>query len=227
MLAAVVCAVLCGARGYRAIAQWIHLQDPETWHWLGFTRRPASANCFRDLLMALAPDAFEEALGRWSGSLSGVPADHAPLQAVSIDGKTLCGTLQPHARAIHLLSALDQRTGCVLSQRAVDEKTNEAKAALGLLKGLVLRGRVVIGDAMFCQREICAQVLADGGHYLFVVKDNQPTLLREIEAAFANEAAFSPLGPAGIPRIATDGRDAEQGARPDRAAAAGQQHDPQ
>lgn len=224
MLAAVVCAVLCGARGYRAIAEWIHLQEPETWHWLGFTRRPASANCFRDLLMALSPDAFEAALGAWSAALTGVVAADGPLEAVSIDGKTLCGTLQPHVRALHLLSVLDQRTGFVLSQTAVDEKTNEAKAALGLLKGLVLRGRVVVGDAMFCQREICRQVLDDGGHYLFVVKDNQPKLRKDLEAAFVEEAAFSPLGPAGIPRGAADGRDAGQEARADRTPAARQQH---
>jgi hypothetical protein len=37
MLTAVVCAVLSGARGYRAIVQWLHLQDAATWHWMGFT----------------------------------------------------------------------------------------------------------------------------------------------------------------------------------------------
>ena len=40
MLAAVVCAMLCGARGYSAIAQWIHLQQPDFWYVLGFTRKP-------------------------------------------------------------------------------------------------------------------------------------------------------------------------------------------
>ena len=128
------------------------------------------------------------------------------LCAVSIDGKTLCGTLQSHARAIHLLAALDHQTGCVLSQTEVGHKTNEAKAALPLLKELVLKGRVVLGDAMFCQREICEEIRDRGGHYLFVVKENQPTLLREIRAAFVDEAAFSPLGGKGISGIAPDRR---------------------
>ncbi len=51
---------------------------------------------------------------------------------------------------------------------------------------------------MFCQREVCREILESGGDYLFVVKDNQPTLLRDIASAFADTKAFSPLGPAGI-----------------------------
>jgi hypothetical protein len=213
MLATVVCAILCGFRGYRAIAQWIALQEPDTWHWLGFKRKPPSANCFRDLLMALSPVEFESVLREWVGQLPDVEVREDSLKATSIDGKTLCGTLKPHARAIHLLSAFDHASGCVLSQAAVDQKTNEIKAAPMLLKDLVLKGRVIIGDAIFCQRELCQEIIDEGGHYLFVVKDNQPTLLRDVQAAFADEAAFSPLRPAGIPRITRDRRDSGKRAR--------------
>ena len=41
MLATVVRAVLSVARGYEAIAQWIHLQEPWLWHLLGYYRRLA------------------------------------------------------------------------------------------------------------------------------------------------------------------------------------------
>ena len=40
MLAGVVCATLCGARGFKPIAQWLRAQVPTTWHWLGFKCRP-------------------------------------------------------------------------------------------------------------------------------------------------------------------------------------------
>jgi hypothetical protein len=95
-----------------------------------------------------------------------------------------------HQRSIHLLAILDQQTGCVLSQQQVAAYTNEAKAALELLRTLVLKGRVVTGDAMFCQREICQEVALGGGDYFFVVKDNQPTLRAAIAAEF--EPGFSP-----------------------------------
>lgn len=190
MTAAIVCGVLSGARGYAAIAQWMRAQPTEIWHLLGFRRRPPTRNGYRKLLLKVLPEAFERAVREWVAACLGEPVGNESLAAVAIDGKTLCGTLMPHQRAIHLLALYDQRTGGVLSQLAVDPKTNEAKAALELLKTVVLKGRVVTGDAMFCQREVCQQILDGGGHYFVVVKDNQPELKAAIAAEFT--AAFSP-----------------------------------
>ena len=196
MLATVVCGILTGARGYTAIAEWIHRQEVQVWHWLGYLRKPPCPNAFRDLLMALDSDALESVLREWAETLLGetVPPE---LQAVAMDGKTLrstetlCSTLASHGRSVHLLSVIDQRTGFVLSQQEVDGKTNEHKGALQLLKTIVLKGRLVTGDAMFCQRDLCQQIVDDGGHYFFVVKDNQPSLKEAIAADF--RPGFSPL----------------------------------
>ena len=191
MLAAVVCGLLCGARGYAPIAQWLHAQPVEVWHLLGFYRRPPKQGAFRKLLMRMAPEALEETVTRWMQAV--LPAwlpENVP-QAVAVDGKTLCGTLQPHQRTVHLLAAFDHQTGCVLSQRPVDGKTNEAKTVLELIRALVLKGRVITGDAMFCQRDVCQAIVDSGGDYFLVVKENQPTLRSDIAADF--EPAFSPL----------------------------------
>jgi Transposase DDE domain len=112
------------------------------------------------------------------------------IRGTAIDGKTLCTTLAGQERNVHLLSLLDHSLGGVLSQQAVDPSTNEAKASLELLKTVMLKGRLVSGDAMFCQREICQQIVDSGGDYLFVVKDNQPQLKAAIEAEF--QPGFSP-----------------------------------
>jgi hypothetical protein len=189
MLAAVVCGILTGNRGYTAIAEWLQAQEPRFWHKLGFTRKPPCPNTFRDLLMALTPEQLETALRKWMAGVLGQPQP-GELQAVALDGKTLCGTLAAHERSVHLLSLLDQQTGCVLSQQAVDSKTNEHKAALEILQTLVLKGRLVTGDAIFCQRDYCRQVIDSGGDYFLVVKDNQPELKAAIEAEF--RPAFSP-----------------------------------
>jgi hypothetical protein len=116
--------------------------------------------------------------------------DEQTLAAVALDGKTLRGSLDGLERAVHLLSLLDQATGCVLSQTRVESTTNEAKTALELLETLVLAGRVVTADAMFCQREVCRHIRDRGGHYFVVVKDNQPELKASVAAEF--RAAFSP-----------------------------------
>lgn len=194
MLTATICGVLCGARGYESLVEWLHDLPVDVWHWMGYTRRPPKKDCFRDLLMRLDPEALERALRGWITQELGLSDSEETLSAVSLDGKTLCGTLRSFAKAIHLLAAVDHQTGCVLSQGRVDEQTNEHKAALDLLQTLVLKGQVVVGDAMFCQRDVCQQILDSGGDYLLAVKDNQPTLLRDIEQEFAaQDAAFSPL----------------------------------
>jgi hypothetical protein len=193
MLATIVCAMLCGARSYHAIADWIHAQEPALWYCLGYTRRPPKLGAFRRLLMKVVPQALEDVLRPWVLHLRAVgdTSGEASLQPVSLDGKSLRGALAEHGRAIHLLSLLDQQTGFTLSQMEVHGKTNEHKAALVLLKSLVLSGRVITGDAMFCQRDLCQQIVDDGGHYFFEVKDNQPELKKSIAAEF--QPAFSPL----------------------------------
>jgi hypothetical protein len=194
MLTTVVCGLLCGNRGYKAIAEWLHDLPVDVWHWMGYTRTPPRQDCFRDLMIAMDPAVLEEVLTTWIGETLALDLPAEELSAVSIDGKTLCGTLRPFARAVHLLAAVDHQTGCVLSQCRVDEKTNEHKAALDLLKTIVLKGRVVVGDAMFCQRDVCEQIVDSGGDYFIAVKENQPTLLREIELKLAaDKAAFPSL----------------------------------
>ncbi len=189
MLAAIVCGILTGARGYKAIAQWTRAQHATIGPWLGFQRRPPCANCFRNLLLALDPEVLEAVLRQWMQAVLGEPLPKT-LPGVSLDGKTLCNTLSAHERNVHLLSFFDQAVGGVLGQQAVDPTTNEAKTALGFLKAVVLEGRLVTGDAMFCQRDVCREIVAAKADYLIVVKDNQPELKAAIEAEFT--PGFSP-----------------------------------
>ena len=46
--------------------------------------------------------------------------------------------------------------------------------ATGLLAQLEFEGRVVTGDALYCQQELSKRVLEQGGDYFWVLKDNQP-----------------------------------------------------
>jgi predicted transposase YbfD/YdcC len=62
-----------------------------------------------------------------------------------------------------------------------------------VLATLDLRGRVITGDALFCQRALCAQIVAGGGDYLFAVKDNQPTVLADLVTLFALPPRGEPM----------------------------------
>ncbi len=228
MLAQACCAILCGARGLAAIAQWGRDQPIEWMHHLGYHRRPASYGAFQALFQRLEVTALETALSRWVAHLlaDGPSVGDAPLRPVAIDGKVLRGSGTALEAAVHLLAALDQPTGCVLSQARVAAETNEHKAAWGLLRGMVLHGRVVTGDAIFCQRDLCQQVRDGGGHDLLRVKPgNQPTLAADIASAF--EPAFSPLRPATRGGGDRQRDDPGQARRPRRAAAPDRHDDAQ
>jgi predicted transposase YbfD/YdcC len=57
-----------------------------------------------------------------------------------------------------------------------------------LLAGVPLAGQLVTGDALYCQRSVCAQVLTAGGDYLLTVKANQ----RALAAAIRQRLATAP-----------------------------------
>ena len=192
MLATVVCAMLCGHGGFDGIAEWIHAFDESLWHRLGYRRRPPSANCFRDLLNALDPRALEAALWKWTESL-GVSIDEQEIHVVVVDGKKLRGAISKHSGMWHVLSAMDYKAGQVFREVPVPSTTNEAKVLLALIDEMVLQGKLIVGDAMFCQRDICQRICEKEGDYLVIVKKNQQKLRDDIRLSFAVPANFSPL----------------------------------
>lgn len=200
ILGLVCCAILCGAKSYAAIAQWAQDQEIGLMHRLGFTRTPPKLGGIRKVLIAVNVKALEAALTRWAESLLGRPLaiDPSPPQAFALDGKSVRGSFDGLEKAVHLLSLLAHKSGLTLAQAAVPnggaDKTNEHKAALRFLEAMVLEGRLITADAMFCHRDFCQQVIDAGGDYLVFVKENQPTLLHDIQMAFAppTGGSFSP-----------------------------------
>ena len=181
-------AMLCGARSQAAIAAWGRDYGPPWLRRLGFTRDygPSHSTLCR-IFQGVAYAAIEGALRQWAERVMQQAATGEP-EGVALDGRTLRGSKKRGAADAHLLAALSQRLGVVLGQAAVPAKTNEIGAADAFLLGLVLEGRVVTADALLAQRSLAEAVLAQGGDYLFVVKDNQPTLRWEIETVFSDEA---------------------------------------
>ena len=65
--------------------------------------------------------------------------------------------MQQHGRSVHLRAALDHATGSVLKQLQMPPDNNEHKTAMAMamLKNIMLNGKVITGDAMFCMRDRC------------------------------------------------------------------------
>lgn len=164
----------------RAISQWVHEHAPELAEVLVAAdgRIPSEATLRRALqaVDVVALDACLQTL--WPAQRSA-----ADLVGIAIDGKEVCG-LRAHGRVVHLVS-LVRHDGRVLAQAAVADKTNEITAAPGLLAAVPLHGRVLTMDALLTQQALARQIRRHGGHYLMVVKDNQPDLLDAIKTLFS------------------------------------------
>lgn len=209
VLALVVLAMLRGCKGPVAIAQFGRDYGTPLAHALGFNRgKTPAASCLSRLLSRLDPVAFEAAVSRWIKSRTppattedGQPAmEKEPL---SIDGKTLRGSKDGEVPGQHLVCAYAPLVEAVLVQVRVDAKTNEHKAALQLLGILPVKGRIVMGDAMFCQRDVCAEIIEQDGDYIFFAKANQPGLQADVAAGFGYEAAARAVAAAFSPYRAT------------------------
>src|SRR5436853_510999 len=56
------------------------------------------------------------------------------------------------------------------------KQRSELAVAYRLIAHIDWKGKILTGDALYCQRCLCAAILLAGGDYLFLVKANQPQL---------------------------------------------------
>jgi len=190
VLSLLTLSLLAGMRGLQGVVEFGRNLPPDVVAALGFTRPKTPAkSTLSEILRAIDIDAFESVVGRWLRA----QADRHGWTAMAIDGKSLRGATGERLPAVHLVAGYAHEARVVLAQLRVDSKTNEHKAALELLGLLPLAGAIVTADAMFTHADFCRGIRDAKGDYFLAVKENQPTLLRDVEAIFAADAARSPL----------------------------------
>lgn len=187
VLACAAAGVLAGARTYADLAaiaaQFNQGQLRRLRTWLNpRTRRhepPSEATIWR-VLSHVDPQFLDDQLGRWLAGQSG------PAAAIAVDGKTLRGA------GTHLFSAFLHSAQAVIGQRLVPEKTNEIPSLPALLQDLPLEGKIVTADALHTQQATARHLVQErGAEFVFIVKDNQPTLRQQCENRLPRPA-FSP-----------------------------------
>ena len=204
VLVFVILAKLSGEDFLRGIAQWVKERKEVLAEVLGLAKVQAPCYTTYGRILGRAVDLpqFEQVVRAFFTALPG--AGHTIL--IALDGKTLRGTIPAGAtHGVHLLAAYFPGEGWVFAQVEVGQKENEIPAAPRVLGMLDLRGKIVTADALLTQRNISIQIVAGGGEYVFLVKENQPQLLEDIQTLFAPEECVKGFSPA-----TTDFRTAEQ-----------------
>ena len=211
VLVLALAARLAGYRGVTACAQFAALLDQSQRQAVGCFYSPSrqryttpSITTFHNILATLPPETLEQAVAAWTrqqdrqvppeeedtgsqeaaGRVPGEAGRPALLAGIAMDGKDVRGASQqmPDGRRM-LVAAVAHGGGPVLRQVAVDSKTNEIPAVRQLARALDLAGRVVTLDALHGQQETARTLLEDcDAHYLITsVKDNQPTMLDDLQ----------------------------------------------
>lgn len=191
ILAMAVAALLANHRSVLAMAEWGARQDPGMVAALGFPagRMPCQSTLQR-LFRHLDGDALSATLAGWFGPQATTAGTAGTAAGVAIDGKAQRGRLRFGSVGcpVHALSAFCHEHGLVLAHEPITAGVDQTEAELTVAPALVARidwrGRVLTGDALFCQRTLCEQVRAAGGDYLLLVKENQARLHDDIALLF-------------------------------------------
>jgi len=185
MVTIALCAMLSGAETFVAMEEFGQAKEDwlRTRLGLHLSHGIPSHDTFGRLFARLDPQAFEQCFAQWTQALHRLTQG----QVIALDGKSLRHSFDTATgqTALHLVSAWASANRLVLAQQAVDAKSNEMTAVPALLERLDLHGCVVTTDALNTQKNIAAQIVAQGGDYVLALKANQGLLHQEVSEFFA------------------------------------------
>ena len=183
ILMIIVMAKLCGVDSPYAMADWAknHQMQLVELLQLKWGKMP-SHHTIRRIIGRVV---YEEEVERFVAAYN-ARGEHGEVYA--LDGKAIRGMRKKDEEGSeYLLSLYDVEQGKVLSQVAVGRKENEITKAPEALKNVEISQKIITADALHTQRAISAQIIDQGGDYVFPVKENQLRLYQNIQQLFAPE----------------------------------------
>jgi len=182
ILVIAVCATICAAETWEEIEEFGRAKESWFRKFLALPNGIPSHDTFRRVFLRLNPKQFQEAFVGW---VRGV-AELSEGEVVAIDGKQVRGARTADGKeGLRMVSAWACEQRLVLGQLKTAEKSNEITAIPLLLELLELKGCIVTVDAMGCQREVAAQIIAQEADYVLSLKGNQGLLHEEVAEYFA------------------------------------------
>ncbi|MDQ3656285.1 MAG: ISAs1 family transposase [Chloroflexota bacterium] len=177
-------AVVAGADSWVQVAAFGRTKESWLRTFLSLPHGIPSHDTFGRVFALLDPARFAACYQDWIQTR--VPGVLANAPIIAVDGKT---ARRAHDRvagqpALHAITAWATETGVALGQRRVADHENEITA----LPDLLAQGAVVTIDAIGCQRDVAATIVAKAGDDVLALKANPPepwTTTRETFAAVA------------------------------------------
>lgn len=170
-----LCACICGYDDWVSMEDFA--QEQQAWfeQHIDLPHGIPSHDTLSNVIGRLNKVAFAEALSHWMKDC--LPELEG--KQIAIDGKTTGGKICDE-KSITLVTAFATQARLVLASTEVDKKTNEIKALPHLLSLLDMKGCVLSLDAIYCQKDICQQIVDKGADYVLSLKKNQTTLHEDV-----------------------------------------------
>ena len=187
-------ATLCGEKNCVEYAAFAEGQFEALAEIVPLPHGPPSHDTFSRVFRLLDPAELAEAFGAFMTALRRELGLGPARGVVAVDAKSLRrGYERGRAHMPPLMvSVWDSQTRLAIAQaRAPDG--GEIKATLSLLKGLVLKGCTVTGDALHGNVAMAKAVRAAKAHYCLGVKGNRGPLFKAVVEAFAQAGDSAPF----------------------------------
>lgn len=182
-----ICGVICGADSWVDVEQFG--QAKKSW-FEGFLYMPhgmPSHDTIGRIFRLLDPEEFEARFRAWTQHI----CELLKGEVVAVDGKQVRrskdGTLGRDG--IDMVNVWATENQLSLSQAKVANHTNEITAIPLLLQLLEIENTTITIDAIGCQTKIVEVISDQHADYVIAVKDNQGTLLQDIQMAFDHSEA--------------------------------------
>lgn len=187
ILTIMICGMLCNLQTIADIHEWAKAEPVREFLRKEFDipKLPSRAQ-FYNIIGCVDPEKFNLVFTMW---VKEILNDNENTKIVSIDGKTIRSTDQRSEdnKPLHILSAIEAENKLVLGSLPCKTKISEPEIFRALIKIIDISGAIVVADALHCQKDSAEQVINESGDYLFVVKDNQPTLKEDVELYVQSE----------------------------------------
>lgn len=143
-----------------------------------------SHDTFSRVFRMLDPQAFERSFRAFMKAFAEAAQIEQPRGVVALDGKALRRGYQrgkSHMPPLMVTAWAAQTRMALANVLAPDN--NEVAGALHLIELIQLKGCVVTADALHCHRAMAEAIVERDGDYVLALKDNQPALARDAQAA--------------------------------------------
>ena len=150
-------------------------------HQFGIRKIPSHDTCSRVLRM-LNPVFLNYALWSWAGLLTEETMGHICYDGKSVRAAAKNVGASGNEYPTYIMNAFNASFGLFLGQKRVGEKSAEISVLPSVIDLTYIAGNTISSDAMGTHSNIIHMILQRGASFILPVKENQKTLLEDIDS---------------------------------------------